>query len=353
MDLAELKAILARRGMNTNDAHRAIETVQLHFDKFGSARPSYITRALEQVVLLLNWKEQKHTTKLLQTTIASVSGSREQWLLLAECAQLLHANDTNIARLVYHAAREMGGLGLSLGVSVHAGRAEVLDGESRSAALSIGRNLDAEVLARVSRPIPTFGEPRLRCEVWCSLPWESILGGVKTDKGHMFMLRAAYMSWALMTGDTRLEGRYVVQFNTKDIGSLTKPIVVEWEVDCLEHIVPASPASHILVLFEVGTGVEDEVPRSMWLELPRDPAAARGLFPADVGADVQCYLAEVPQVAFDFQTSRVMRSCITCGRIGASQNCGRCKIATYCSKACQLQDWDSHKTPCKFIASTL
>jgi hypothetical protein len=164
---------------------------------------------------------------------------------------------------------------------------------------------------------------------------------------------AAYMSWALMTGDTRPEGLYVVRFNKKDIGSLTKPIVVEWKVDCLEHIVPASPASHILVLFEVGTGVEDEVPLFMWLELPRDPAAARGLFPADVGADVRCYLAEVPQVACDFQSSRVMRSCITCGRIGASQNCGRCKIATYCSRACQLQDWDSHKTPCKFIASTL
>ena len=44
------------------------------------------------------------------------------------------------------------------------------------------------------------------------------------------------------------------------------------------------------------------------------------------------------------------KHCNNCGKDGSLQNCTKCKVAMYCSKECQVKDWEKkHKTHCKEI----
>ncbi|KAF7361381.1 hypothetical protein MSAN_01170900 [Mycena sanguinolenta] len=50
---------------------------------------------------------------------------------------------------------------------------------------------------------------------------------------------------------------------------------------------------------------------------------------------------------------RAEKSCDACGKTDSSlKNCGRCRVARYCSSECQVKAWPSHKTNCRpFCAS--
>ena len=45
----------------------------------------------------------------------------------------------------------------------------------------------------------------------------------------------------------------------------------------------------------------------------------------------------------------VSKPCICCGSENAQYQCTRCKVAKYCSKKCQRDCWEDHKTICDAI----
>jgi hypothetical protein len=51
----------------------------------------------------------------------------------------------------------------------------------------------------------------------------------------------------------------------------------------------------------------------------------------------------------DIQDNMVTQ-CFACGEMlqcATTQSCGKCRMATYCNKECQRQDWNAHKAKCK------
>ena len=40
-------------------------------------------------------------------------------------------------------------------------------------------------------------------------------------------------------------------------------------------------------------------------------------------------------------------NCLRCGVFGVLKTCTGCKVAQYCSKGCQREDWNKHKLNCK------
>lgn len=51
-------------------------------------------------------------------------------------------------------------------------------------------------------------------------------------------------------------------------------------------------------------------------------------------------------------TSATLRPCATCGKSGATFDCGGCRSVTYCSQDCQQQDWGKHEAVCGEPATT-
>ena len=39
--------------------------------------------------------------------------------------------------------------------------------------------------------------------------------------------------------------------------------------------------------------------------------------------------------------------CVLCGQPGANKTCSRCKAVNYCSRACQVDHWKTHKLECQ------
>lgn len=46
-------------------------------------------------------------------------------------------------------------------------------------------------------------------------------------------------------------------------------------------------------------------------------------------------------------------TCAICGKVDGLKKCARCKQISYCSSACQRQDWTEHKKVCSFTVTTL
>lgn len=44
--------------------------------------------------------------------------------------------------------------------------------------------------------------------------------------------------------------------------------------------------------------------------------------------------------------------CAICGKAHGLKKCARCKRISYCSSACQRQDWTEHKKVCSFTVTT-
>lgn len=38
--------------------------------------------------------------------------------------------------------------------------------------------------------------------------------------------------------------------------------------------------------------------------------------------------------------------CVVCRTLVPAKNCGRCRLAQYCSRKCQIADWKSHQAIC-------
>ena len=74
-------------------------------------------------------------------------------------------------------------------------------------------------------------------------------------------------------------------------------------------------------------------------------------------SDVQCLSeqsesenAESLTVAEEDKISEVLsKPCICCGSENAPYQCTQCKVAKFCSKECQRECWDKHKTICEAI----
>jgi hypothetical protein len=52
-------------------------------------------------------------------------------------------------------------------------------------------------------------------------------------------------------------------------------------------------------------------------------------------------------------TDAMVTQCFQCGKVlqcNATKACGRCRMATYCDKECQLLHWDRHKEGCRRTA---
>lgn len=43
----------------------------------------------------------------------------------------------------------------------------------------------------------------------------------------------------------------------------------------------------------------------------------------------------------------MLRACAECGALARCQRCGACRVAHYCSRACQKKNWRAHKKWCK------
>ncbi|KAF8147768.1 ankyrin repeat-containing domain protein [Mycena galopus ATCC 62051] len=53
------------------------------------------------------------------------------------------------------------------------------------------------------------------------------------------------------------------------------------------------------------------------------------------------------------EAPRAEKCCDACGKIEASlKNCGRCRVARYCSSECQLKAWPSHKKTCQSFSAS-
>ncbi len=55
----------------------------------------------------------------------------------------------------------------------------------------------------------------------------------------------------------------------------------------------------------------------------------------------------LPTLAF----KKMSRACAHCGEPGAAFACGACGSAVYCSKACQISHWASHRRLCGLLRS--
>ncbi|KAJ6510558.1 hypothetical protein C8R45DRAFT_1207458 [Mycena sanguinolenta] len=53
------------------------------------------------------------------------------------------------------------------------------------------------------------------------------------------------------------------------------------------------------------------------------------------------------------EAPRAEKCCDACGKVDASlKNCGRCKVARYCSSECQTKAWPSHKKACQSFSTS-
>ena len=89
---------------------------------------------------------------------------------------------------------------------------------------------------------------------------------------------------------------------------------------------------------------------------PRDPAALSRDYCAVVGALLRggadarrgCHRFAGP--ALNRLVESCAGPCARCREATAAKRCGRCKLARYCSAACQRADWPLHKTVCAHVA---
>ena len=52
-----------------------------------------------------------------------------------------------------------------------------------------------------------------------------------------------------------------------------------------------------------------------------------------------------PQAVWQMYLNATTRDCI-CGKLPTNV-CGGCGVAKYCSKECQMRDWNNHKAACR------
>jgi hypothetical protein len=75
------------------------------------------------------------------------------------------------------------------------------------------------------------------------------------------------------------------------------------------------------------------------------------IFPAPSLDSTRRNFPEGKQEAMDLGGLREPKKCKFCEKVGAAKKCGDCMNVVYCSRVCQVADWQEHKTTCRSAAA--